>query len=275
MITEQLVRLTIAYIGDGFHGWQSQKDGSSIQDAVESALAIIYKGPIRVTSASRTDTGVHAEFQVVTFTLHGAFNSYKLVKSLNSMLPKGVRVRDAEVVGKDFHPILSSKAKIYRYNIWRSVGITPFVEPFVWHLHRPLDIASMKRAAADMEGTKDFTSFCAADSSAKTKTRRVLEVRIIEKGPLIEVWVLGEGFLKQMIRIMVGTLVAVGQGKLADDCVPGILAAKDRRAAPSTAPAQGLSLVRIYYDNVPQLDALLEETIQGYNFGLGGGWLNP
>ena len=273
MELEGLIRLTLAYNGETFHGWQSQPSGRGVQDALESCLAVVLRGAVRVTSASRTDTGVHAEYQVVTFRGPVDTNCHRLVRSLNALLPASIRIRDALIVDGDFHPIRSARAKIYRYRLWRSIGITPFVAPYVWQMAQPLDVESMRSAAKFFVGRHDFTSFCAADSSAKSKVRNVREISIIESGPLIDFWFLGEGFLKQMIRIIVGTVVSAGLGKLAPDSVPGLLAAVDRRVAPGTAPASGLCLVKVCYAEIPQLIDLLEDSLKGYNVSLSGEWM--
>lgn len=268
----RLVRLSLGYNGESFHGWQSQPDGTGIQDAVEAALATVLREKVRLTSSSRTDTGVHAEHQVATFRTHSAIEPYRLVRGLNALLPSAVRIRDAADATLSFHPIHSAKGKIYRYRIWRAAGITPFVAPYVWHLTNPLAIDAMVVAATAFVGTHDFTSFCASDSSAVSKVRRILDVRIVSAGPLIEMWFCGEGFLKQMVRNIVGTLVAVGQGKVAADAVADLLATRDRRATPATAPALGLCLVQVCYENAPNLDALLGTPLKGYNLPLDGEW---
>lgn len=269
----RLIRLTLAYNGEDFHGWQSQPSGRGIQDSLEKALHTLLKSKIRVTASSRTDTGVHAEHQVVTFKTHEAVDFHRLVRGLNALLPRSVRARDAREVSHDFHPIRSAVAKVYRYRIWRTVGITPFVSPYVWHNTLKLNLEAMRTASKFALGQHDFTSFCAADSTTKTKIRTINDIRIVESGPLIELWFVGEGFLKQMVRILVGTLVAVGQGRLPTDSIEGILAAKDRRAAPGTAPAGGLCLVKVCYDASIDFDALLGETGKGYNLPLDGEWM--
>lgn len=274
----KLICLELAYDGTSYHGWQSQSDGSGIQDAVERCLKTVLRVPVRLTSSSRTDTGVHAEHQVVTFwsppDLNENFNPGRLVKSLNALLPTSIRVRSAREVSAKFHPIRSAVAKVYRYRIWRSPGLTPFVEPYVWKWNGPLDLPRMQSAAAQFVGTHDFTSFCASDSTASTRTRQLYDVKLISEGPLLDIWFIGEGFLKQMVRNLVGTLMAVGQGKLRPEDMPRLFAALDRRVVPATAPACGLSLVRVCYDEVPTLDALLGEARKGYNLPLIGEWID-
>lgn len=266
------IKLILAYNGTGFSGWQSQPDGSGIQDHLEKALHTVLRTFVRVTGASRTDTGVHAEYQVVTFRAAEVPSLYRLIKSLNALLPLPIRIRDAEEVPMTFHPNRSSRGKIYRYQIWRAHGEHPFVMPYVWKWSQEMDVQLMKAAAAHFVGEHDFTSFCATDSSAKTRVRNVRDIRFVEKGPLLEIWFVGEGFLKQMVRTMVGTLVAVGLGKKLPTDIIKMMSAKDRKVVPSTAPAEGLCLVRVVYDEVLSLDALLKHAGQGYNLALDQVW---
>jgi tRNA pseudouridine38-40 synthase len=210
---------------------------------------------VRLIAAARTDSGVHAEHQVAIFRTEVAPDERRWLKGLYGLLPASVGVTKLAACDPEFHPIVAATGKVYCYRIWLGAARNPFLVPFVWTMHRELDAAAMQRAARDLVGRHDFTSFCALDSSAKTRERTVTDVRIEARGPLIEVWVAGEGFLKQMVRNIVGTLVDVGAGKTAVDAVPGILAAKDRGAAGACAPAEGLTLVRIFYGEPPRIDA--------------------
>ena len=270
---QALYRLDLTYIGERYHGFQSQPSGMGIQDHLERALATFCRHPVRVTAASRTDTGVHAEHQVVTFRSAAGLDTYRIVKALNALLSADVRVVNARIATETFHPIFNSTGKVYRYRIWKSAGESPFMSPFAWRLTSPLDIPAMTDAARYMVGTHDFTSFCAIDSSAKSKVRRVREVVLSDRGTMLEIWVLGDGFLKQMVRNMVGVLVAVGRGKLKEQDVRGILDAKDRKVAPATAPANGLCLVKVFYGDDLSVSALLEQARNGYNVSLSGDWI--
>jgi tRNA pseudouridine38-40 synthase len=268
IITQKLYRLDISYIGTSYYGFQSQPHGNTVQDFLEKALATFCKHPVRVTAASRTDTGVHAEHQVVTFKAAAGLDHYRMLKALNALLPDSIRVVSVCYPEFDFHPMTSSTGKVYRYRIWRSPGESPFVMPFVWVLTTPLDIAAMRVAANGLIGVHDFTSFCAADSSAASKVRRVRDIQILECGPMLEFWFIGDGFLKQMIRNIVGTLVNVGKGVYPPDEVARILAAKSRLAAGMTVPGQGLALVRILFGDDTNLGTLLEASRTGYNVAL-------
>ncbi len=270
MSGETRYRLDLAYVGTGFHGWQSQTSGFGIQDHLEKALATWLRHPVRVTAAARTDTGVHAQHQVVVFETSVVFDPSRLHLGINGLLPTGVRVTKVAVAPRDFHPILSSSGKAYRYRIWTGKWLDPFLTGFVWHLHHELDVVSMGAAAGLLTGTHDFSSFCASDSSAKTKVRTIHDIHIDARGSLIDVWVVGEGFLKQMVRNIVGTLVLVGQGKKSPAELTEILAARDRKRAGQTAPAQGLALVKIFYDHIATVVELQAEQQRGFAQALVG-----
>lgn len=224
--------------------------------------------PVRVTGAARTDTGVHAEHQVATFQTEVPFEALKWQKSLQGLLPKAIGVTSVTASPAEFHPILSAKAKVYRYRLWLDVARHPMIAPYVWELHRPIDLAIMLGEARSFVGTHDYTSFCATDSSAKTRERTVLDVTIDPRGPMLDVWVIGTGFLKQMVRTMVGTLVESGSGRVPPGTVARLLGARDRTAAGITAPAQGLTLVKILYEPPPATATLIAATARGFAWGL-------
>lgn len=251
-------RLDLKYNGASFHGWQSQPSGKSIQDHVEKALATLLRHPVRLIAAARTDSGVHAEHQVAIFRTSVEPDERRWLKGLFGLLPESVGVMAVTRVDASFHPIYAAKGKAYCYRIWRGAARNPFIAPYTWTLHKVLDVKAMRQAAQDLVGRHDFTSFCAVDSSAKTRERTILQIEIVEKGPLLEIWVLGEGFLKQMIRNIVGTLVDVGSGKTPADGMSQMLAAKNRTAAGPTALADGLTLVEIFYDEIPDVAEMIE-----------------
>ncbi|SME87743.1 tRNA pseudouridine(38-40) synthase TruA [Pseudobacteriovorax antillogorgiicola] len=256
-------RLELAYVGTPFHGWQSQPSGNSIQDHLEKCLGVFLREDVTVIGSSRTDSGVHAEQQVATFRSKADFNTHRLLKGVNAMLPNEVSVQAIQAVDPNFHPILSATAKLYRYRIWTHPVPSPFLREFSWHVHN-LNDDLLRRAAQDFIGEHNFKSFCATDSSAKTFVRRVLDIHFESHPRCLEIYVLGEGFLKQMVRNMVGTLVEIGLGKLPADAIPAIVGAQDRKAAGRTAPAAGLSLVKVFYDQPPEkvdLGFLCEESL--------------
>jgi tRNA pseudouridine38-40 synthase len=260
-----LYRLDLNYIGADYLGFQSQPNGQTVQDQLEKALGVFCRHPVRITAASRTDTGVHAEHQVVTFKTKAGLDSARLVKGLNALLPSNIRIMNALPVVSSFHPIFNCTGKVYRYKLWRSHGESSFANPLTWKLVGDLDIDAMRHAATVLIGRHDFTSFCASDSSAKSKIRNLREIVIIERGPLLELWFLGDGFLKQMIRNLVGALVAIGRKKISIEQLMSILAARDRSQAPETAPAEGLCLMRIFYGDDANISTLLEPSTSGYN----------
>jgi tRNA pseudouridine38-40 synthase len=272
-VKQSLYRLDLSYIGTRYQGFQSQPSGMGIQDHIEKALAIFCRHPVRITSASRTDAGVHADDQVITFKSVAGVDSYRLVKSMNALLPADIRVKRALIADEDFHPIINCTGKAYKYSIWRSAGEIPTITPYSWVQTSELCIAEMQKAARVFVGTHDFTSFCAVDSSARTKTRNVREVVIFDKHPMLEIWVLGDGFLKQMVRNMVGALVAVGKGKISVNDLKRILDGRNRELAPATAPASGLCLNKIFYGDDQSISILAETARSGYNISLAGEWI--
>ena len=264
----QRYRIDLRYDGRPFQGWQSQPDGSGVQDHLEKALTTFLRHELRVTGASRTDSGVHAEHQVATFSTPVPFDERRWLRSLDGLLPPAVGVRRLAPVNAEFHPILAAKGKAYRYRIWSGMSRHPFGAPYVWALPPGLNVERLVDEARSFVGRHDFTSFCAADSSAKTRERTVFDVAVRADGPLIEIWVVGEGFLKQMVRSMVGTLVDIAEGREAEGAIPKILAAKDRRAGGQTAPAAGLCLVEIFYEGIKSVDELRQEAARGFTFGV-------
>jgi tRNA pseudouridine38-40 synthase len=255
-------RIDLKYVGSDFHGWQSQPSGRGVQDHLEKALKTMLRHDVRVTAASRTDTGVHAEHQVVTFKSPLEWQEKKWLKSLHGLLPDSIGITSIKPVAADFHPIYSGKAKAYRYRLWFGADRNPLIAPFCWQLYAECDVQKLAAEAQAVVGTHDFSAFCAADSSAKTKVRRILEVDVRQQGSLVDVWFMGEGFLKQMIRIIVGTLVEVGMGKVPPGQIARAIASGNRDDAGKTAYAQGLTLVEIFYDEVPRL-ADLQARIAG------------
>jgi tRNA pseudouridine38-40 synthase len=246
-------RMDLKYLGAGYHGWQSQPSGAGIQDHVEKALGTLLRHPVRLIAAARTDSGVHAEHQVTIFRTSVTPDERRWLKGLYGLLPSNIGVTSLVAVADEFHPIYSATGKVYCYRVWRGAARNPFVAPVVTTLHRELNVDLMREAARTFVGRHDFTSFCALDSSAKTRERTVTDIQIVERGPVVEFWVLGEGFLKQMVRNLVGTLLDVGATKTSVKDVKVILEARDRTRAGATAPAEGLSLIEVFYDPMPAL----------------------
>ncbi len=239
-------RLLLAYDGTSFCGWQQQPHGNSVQQAISAALHKILAGEaVRLLAAGRTDKGVHAEGQVAVLSSTRVLNTAQVQRSLNALLAPAICVRACTAVPENFHPIYAARAKVYRYRIRNTAQHHPFTHAYEWHMPRPLDLSAMRRAAQQLVGRHDFTSFCAADSAARHKVRTLQELRIEQDAAVIELWFTGDGFLKQMVRTMTGTLVAIGLGhKL--DCTH-ILQRRTRPAAAATAPARGLTLMQVIY----------------------------
>lgn len=253
----------MSYVGTGFHGWQSQPSGNTIQDHVEKALSTFLRQDTKVVAGSRTDSGVHAEHQVISFKSDISFEVHRLLKGCNALLPQPIKLHYIEKVADDFHPILSSKGKLYRYRIWKQNSVSPFMEPYCW-IVRNLDCKILSSSSLDLVGLHNFKSFCAKDGSSKTFERNILDIKIVDTDHYLELYVLGEGFLKQMVRNMVGTLVEIGLGKRDAGCIPSILLEQRREAAGRTAPAEGLSLVKTYFDKIPKrinLDEIRPELV--------------
>jgi tRNA pseudouridine38-40 synthase len=259
-----LYRLDVAYIGTKFPGFQCQSGGVAIQDNIEHALSVFLRQKTKVMGASRTDTGVHAEGQVATFRTAQEFDEHTWLRALNALTDPDIGIRRVQSVPSGFHPTYGAKGKAYRYRIWQGNCRSPFMLPFVWEVIPKINIDLLVQAAAVLVGEHDFTSFCNADSSAKTRVRQIFEIFIDSRGPLIDVWVVGNGFLKQMVRIIVGTLVEIATGKMPSDSLLGVLQAKNRGAAGITAPAQGLTLVEIFYEQIPGVSHLIEKARGGF-----------
>lgn len=254
---KQKYRLEMAYLGADYSGFQSQRDKKAIQDYIEKALEVFLKEPTRIKGSSRTDSGVHAYGQIATFETTTAFDSFRLLESLNALLPKTIGIKSVAKVDPTFDPISHAKAKIYRYCLWRGKCFNPFLEPYVWNVSHNLCVDTLQESLTKLIGEHDFTSFCNTDSGARTKVRNILDAKVVDHGDRIDIWFLGEGFLKQMVRIIVGTLVDLSEQRISDTNIETILLTKSRTKAGQTAPPQGLSLVEVYYDCVPTIDAVL------------------
>lgn len=260
-------RIDLNFTGTEFSGWQSQPSGNTIQDALERALAVALRKKIRVVGASRTDTGVHAEHQVASFRIDHEIDCPRVFRSLQALVPPSIGILALAPAANDFHPIKAAYAKLYRYRIWLGPGSNNFIRPYAFSIPYGLDMDAMKLASDCFIGHHHFKSFCAVDGSSLTFDRTILDMQWVHRGnSLLELYVLGEGFLKQMVRNIVGTLIEVGQGKRKPEDMTRILAAADRRAAGMTAPAGGLSLVEIYYEPTIEIEARFLSTDAEFSF---------
>ena len=247
------LRLTLAYDGSEFCGWQVQPDAATIQGTLASAIERITGEKVLPQGSGRTDAGVHALAQVATFSSESKVPAANFVKALNDILPPAIRIVEVEEVAAEFHARKSAKAKTYRYRMHRAPICSPFIARYVWHFPYPLDEEAMNKAAGSVVGEHDFTSFAAVDPERGREEGELCNVRTImssewaRDGEEFVYSVRGSGFLHHMVRNLVGTFVLVGKETLALEDVPRIVAARDRSAAGPTAPASGLCLVAVEY----------------------------
>jgi tRNA pseudouridine38-40 synthase len=250
------IRLLVEYDGTGLHGWQRQHNAATVQQHLEEALARVLTHDVSVVGASRTDAGVHARGQVATFRTERAITPTGIRRGTNTYLPPQIVIRTASEAPDDFHPRFSATGKHYRYSILARHERSPRLRDRAWHHPDALAMPAMVEAAKLLVGEHDFSAFRAAGCSAKTTTRRVDSIAITRPDPeLIDIDIRGNAFLRQMVRIIVGTLVEVGIGKRAPAQVTEILAGRDRTKAGITAPAHGLELLEVRYDGTrPAVD---------------------
>ena len=242
-------KLTIAYDGTNYVGWQRQASGTSIQGLLEEALSGLDSRPVTVIGAGRTDAGVHALGQVAAASLERPIDADRLRRALNARLPASVRVVRAIETTADFHPRFAACAKRYRYRMWQAEVLSPFERRFVWHVPAPLDIAAMDAGARSLEGEHDFAAFQAAGSETRQTERILWSSTIRDAGDSLLVYeVRGSGFLRHMVRAIVGSLVEVGRGRHSPEWIADVLRSKDRTRAGPTAPPEGLFLVSVEYD---------------------------
>jgi tRNA pseudouridine38-40 synthase len=249
------IRLVVEYDGTSLCGWQRQANGPTVQGHLEEALAKLLSHEAPVVGASRTDAGVHARGQVASFRTARPIPLHGIRRGLNSLLPREIAVRDAAEVPDDFHPRFSATGKHYRYTILARPDRSPRWRDRAWHRPEPLSIEAMAAAAALLLGEHDFAAFRAAGCTAATTTRRIdaidLSILTILSTPdpeLLVIDVRGNAFLRNMVRILVGTLTEVGTGRRSPGQVAEILASRDRTRAGITAPAHGLELMEVQYD---------------------------
>lgn len=247
------LKLILAYDGADFSGWQVQPDAKTIQGTLASAIGRITGEKVLPQGSGRTDAGVHALAQVVTFVTESSVPTANFLKALNDILPSSVRVLEVAEMADGFHARHSARAKTYRYRIYREAICPPFLSRYVWHYPYPLEEEAMAGAANRVVGEFDFTSFAAVDPGRGKNGEAVSNVRTIfasgwaRDGHEFVYTVRGSGFLHHMVRNLVGTFILVGRGTLQGDDVTRILQARNRSAAGATAPAAGLYLVSVEY----------------------------
>jgi tRNA pseudouridine38-40 synthase len=244
------LKLTVEYDGTRYVGWQRQAAGTSIQGLLEAGLARIEGRAVAVHGAGRTDAGVHALGQVASVALSTGLPEETLTRALNAVLPPDVRVRSVQAVDASFHARFSARSKTYEYRLVTAPFISAFLYRYAWHVSHAVDTAAMREAAAWLVGTHDFAAFQASGSAVAT-TARTVHALIIDEGadwdrPLV-IRVTGDGFLRHMVRTIVGTLIEVGSARREPASVRSILLSRDRAQAGPTAPAHGLFLTRVEY----------------------------
>jgi len=242
------IRLVVEYDGTTLCGWQRQTNGPTVQQHLEEALARLLTHEVSVVGASRTDAGVHARGQVASFRTERPIPLHGIRRGLNSLLPPEIAVRVADEVADDFHPRFSATGKHYRYTLLARPDRSPRWRERAWHVAEPLALARMQAGTEPLLGEHDFAAFRAAGCTARTTRRRIDDVTIEPEGELVRVDVRGNAFLRNMVRIVVGTLVEVGIGRREPAQVAEILASLDRTRAGITAPAHGLELMEVRYD---------------------------
>lgn len=241
------IKLCVEYDGTNYFGWQRQKGHVTIQETIENALSKLLKEKVKVIGAGRTDTGVHAINQYCTFKTEKNLPDSAYFYGLNNLLPTDIRVKRVERVDKNFHVIHSAKKKTYVYKILNRFEPTALERNRCWHIYVYLDIELMNESAKLILGKNDFSAFRASICSRKTTIRTVYESLWIREGEYLIYKITADGFLHNMVRILVGTMVEVGMKKLTVEDFKKILESKDRKKAGKTAPPQGLYLVDVYY----------------------------
>jgi tRNA pseudouridine38-40 synthase len=244
------IRLVVEYDGTSLCGWQRQSNGPTVQGHLEQSLAQLLQHEVALAGASRTDAGVHARGQVASFRTDKTIPLHGIRRGLNSMLPDSIAIVDASEVPEEFHPRFSATGKHYRYTMLARADRSPRWHHRAWHHPDPLDLQAMRAGAAPLIGEHDFAAFRAAGCAARTTIRRLDGIEISAPDERVIIDIRGNAFLRQMVRILVGTLSEVGTGTRPAAQVVEILASKDRTQAGITAPACGLELVSVRYDGV-------------------------
>jgi tRNA pseudouridine38-40 synthase len=244
------IRLELSYDGTAYSGWQVQPDQATIQGELQRVLTRIEEAPVTVHGSGRTDAGVHAFAQVAAFDLRNPIPPENLQRAMNRLLPKDIRVNAVSVAAADFHPRHQATAKTYRYRIYRDAVCPPFERFFVWHQHAPLEEQAMERCAPLYVGCHNFRAFAAADERYTPEAdmhRKIFSMDLRREGAILRFEVRGSGFLKHMVRNLVGALVEVGVGNLTESDVAAMLTSGQRSMGIRTAPASGLFLVNVEY----------------------------
>jgi len=241
------LKLTIAYDGTDFHGWQVQPGLPTIQGELERAFGKLFNHAVHVTGSGRTDAGVHALAQVATVLTERSMDTDAVQRGGNALLPREIRILSVEEVSTEFHPRHSAKSKTYEYHIWRDPIVSPFHVRYVYPFRYPLNEDLMDDASRQFLGTHDFTSFCAAATEIEDRVRTIFEAEWSREDPIWVFRIRGSGFLQYMVRTITGTILEAGQGRIQPAAIVGIFAARDRKLAGPSLPPAGLHLVAVEY----------------------------
>lgn len=241
-------KLTLCYEGTRYRGWQRQGNVSgTIQEKLETILSRILELPVELAASGRTDAGVHARMQVCSFRAKTALSCEEILCALRAHLPEDIGVLALEEAPPRFHARLNCREKTYLYRVWNSTAPNVFTRRFQLRVEETLDLAAMEQTAALLCGEHDFAAFCSLKNSKRSTVRDLKEIRIQPNGEELCLYFTGDGFLYNMVRILTGTLLEVGQGRLRPELLPEILSSRDRSQAGPTAPPQGLCLWEVKY----------------------------
>ena len=241
------VKLIVAYDGTNYHGWQVQDNGITIEEVLNKELSDLLKEDIKVIGASRTDAGVHAMGNVAVFDTETRIPAEKISFALNQRLPEDIRIRESIKVADDFHPRFCDSIKTYEYKIWNDKFPNPMVRLYSKFVYYNIDVEKMREAASYLIGKHDFKSFCSAKAQVESTVREIIDISFSREGNMITMRIKGYGFLYNMVRIIMGTLLECGTGQREVESVKDILLALDRSRAGNTAEACGLTLAGIEY----------------------------
>lgn len=244
------VKLTVAYDGTNYHGWQLQPNGITIEEVLNRELTALLKEPIQVIGASRTDSGVHAMGNIAVFDTEHRMPADKICFALNQRLPADIRIQRSEEVPRSWHPRKCNGIKTYEYKIYNRRMEMPMFRFNTYFCHIPLDVDVMKQAADYLIGEHDFKSFCSVHTHVEDTVRTIYSLDVARRQDIITIRISGNGFLYNMVRIIAGTLMEIGAGNYPPQQMEAILHARDRQAAGKTAPAKGLTLVSLKYEAV-------------------------
>lgn len=242
------IKLIVAYDGTEYSGWQIQPEAPTIEMCLDKAIHELTGENVHVTGASRTDAGVHAYGNVAVFDTESTIPGDRFTFALNRFLPDSIVIQDSWEVSSDFHPRHCNTRKTYEYRILNTAVPLPQKRNFTWHVTGSIDIEKMKEAAAYIVGEHDFKSFCCVRTQAESTVRTIYSLEVMQEGSEIIIRIKGNGFLYNMVRIIAGTLVEVGLGKIKPEEITGIIESKDRQKAGKTLPPYGLYLVEVNYN---------------------------